>query len=53
MFCVGDIVFKNNVIKDVNKINLRSEEANSHTVTRYIYIKNIEQPVKVFRETAV
>lgn len=25
----------------------------NNTITRYIYIKNIDDPVKIFRETAV
>ncbi|KAK9889725.1 hypothetical protein WA026_007106 [Henosepilachna vigintioctopunctata] len=50
----GEILFTNNTKKDVNKIDLHSGEvSNSQTITRYIYIKNIQQPVKVFRETTV
>lgn len=45
-------------VRDLNTINVSSKVNNivgssSTTITRYIYIKNIDNPVKIFRETAV
>lgn len=43
----------------MNSVNMsdpmmtKFQDVDSNTVTRYIYIKSLENPVKVFRETAV